>query len=71
MPIIRSRRKNVIGRFPTEIAALSVVFGILEEERMGWHKVRMKQEDLAWIDEALKSLDTGPITVAAFQTVAT
>ena len=65
------RRTNVIGRFPEEMASLSVVSGILEEERMGWHRVRMKQEDLAWIDEALKSLDTDPITVEAFQTVAT
>jgi len=64
------RRTNVIGRFPTEIAALSVVFGILEEERMGWHRVKMKAEDIAWIEEAIKSLDTDPITAEAFQVVA-
>jgi transposase-like protein len=64
------RRTNVIGRFPTEMAALSVVFGILEEERMRWQRVRMKHEDITWIEEAVKSLDTEPITVEAFQDAA-
>ena len=63
------RRTNVIGRFPTEMAAFSVVFRILEEERMKWRKVRMKAEDIAWIEEAVESLDAEPITVEAFQAV--
>ncbi len=64
------RRTNVIGRFPTETAALSVVFGMLEEERLKWKGVRMKAEDIAWIDEAVRSLDSKPISVQAFQAVA-
>ena len=61
------RRTNVIGRFPTEMAALSVVFGVLEEERLKWKGVRMKAEDIAWIEEAVKALDSAPITVEAFE----
>jgi transposase-like protein len=61
------RRTNVIGRFPTEMAALSVVFGVLEEERLKWKGVRMKEEDIAWIEEAVKALDSQPITLEAFQ----
>lgn len=61
------RRTNVIGRFPTEMAALSVVFGVLEEERLKWKGVRMKAEDIAWIEEAVKSLDSEPINLGAFQ----
>jgi transposase-like protein len=60
------RRTAVIGRFPTEMAALSVVFGILEEERLKWQRVRMRQEDIAWIEEAVKLLDEEPITVEVF-----
>ncbi|MFC1935990.1 hypothetical protein ACFLX9_04500 [Chloroflexota bacterium] len=63
------RSTNIIGRFPTEVAALSMVFGILEEERMRWQRVRMKQEDIVWIEGAVKSPDTEPITVEAFQAV--
>jgi len=55
------RRTNVVGRFPTEMAALAVVFGILEEERLKWRRVRMKAEDIAWIEEATRSLGEEPI----------
>ena len=55
------RRTNVVGRFPTEISALMMVFGILEEERLKWQKVRMRAEDITWIEEATKSLEEEPI----------
>ena len=55
------RRTNVVGRFPGEISALIVVFGILEEERLKWQKVRMRAEDIAWIEEAAKALEQEPI----------
>ncbi len=50
-----------MGRFPTETSALMMVFGILEEKRMIWQKVRMKAEDIAWIEEVVKSLEQEPI----------
>ena len=39
----------------------------MEEERLKWKGVRMKEEDIAWIEEAVKSLDSEPITVEAFE----
>jgi len=51
----------VIGRFPNEISALVMVFSILEEERLKWQKVRMRAEDIAWIEEAFKTLEQEPI----------
>lgn len=63
------RRTNVIGRFPTEIAALAVVFGILEEERLKWRGIKMKAEDVAWIEEAVKSLDAEPLALDTLQAV--
>jgi len=33
----------------------------LNEERLKWQKVRMKAEDIAWIEEASKALEQEPI----------
>ena len=56
-----STKTNVVGRFPTETSALMMVFGVLEEKRLNWQKVRMRAEDIAWIEEATKSLGEEPI----------
>ncbi len=55
------RRTRVIGRFPNETSALVMVFSILEGEGLKWQKVRMKVEDIAWIEEASKVLEQEPI----------
>jgi hypothetical protein len=38
-----------------------MIFSILDEERLKWQKVRMKPEDIAWIEEASKALEQEPI----------
>jgi len=38
-----------------------MVFSILEGERLKWQKVRMRAEDIAWIEEASKALEQEPI----------
>jgi hypothetical protein len=38
-----------------------MVFSLLEEERVKWQKVRMKAEDIAWIEEVSKALEQEPI----------
>jgi transposase-like protein len=63
------RRTGVIGRFPGEIAALSVVFGVLEEKRLKWRGVAMKAEDVTWIEETVRSLETEPIRVDSLEAV--
>ena len=55
------RRTRVVGRFPNETSALVMVFSLLEEERVKWQKVRMKAEDIAWIEETSKALEQEPI----------
>jgi len=55
------RRTRVVGRFPNETSALVMVFSLLEEERMKWQKVRMRTEDIVWIEEASKALEQEPI----------
>lgn len=55
------RRTRVVGRFPNETSALVMVFSLLEEERMKWQKVRMRAEDIGWIEEASRALELEPI----------
>jgi len=55
------RRTRVVGRFPNETSALVMVFSLLEEERLKWQKVRMRAEDIVWIEEASKALEQEPI----------
>jgi transposase-like protein len=57
------RRTRVVGRFPNETSALVMVFSLLEEERVKWQKVRMRAEDIAWIEEASKALEQEPINL--------
>ena len=51
----------MVGRFPNETSALVMVFSILNEERLKWQKVRMKADDIVWIEEASKALEQEPI----------
>jgi len=55
------RRTRVVGRFPNETSALVMVFSILNEERLKWQKVRMRADDIAWIEEAARALEEEPI----------
>ena len=61
------RRTRVVGRFPTETSALIMVFGILEEQRLKWQKLTMRAQDIAWIEEATKSLKEEPIRLESLE----
>ena len=54
----------MIGRFPNETSALVMVFSILDEERLKWRKVRIRADDIAWIEEASKALAQEPIKLS-------
>ena len=64
------RRTRVVGRFPNETSALVMVFSLLDGERLKWQKVRMKAEDIAWIEEASKALEQEPIKLEFLEEVA-
>lgn len=57
------RRTDVIGRFPNEISALSVIFGVLEENRLNWKGLQIKGNDGIKINEAVKRVKEEPITI--------
>ncbi len=61
------RRTNVVGRFPTPISALIVVWSVIEEERLKWRGVHMDEAHEKKIEEALEKLKKEPIEVKGFE----
>ena len=49
------RRTNVIGWFPNEMSSLSMVFGVLEEDRLKWRGLKIDKDILGGIDIASKT----------------
>ncbi len=57
------RRTDVIGRFPNEISALSIVFGVLEQDRLLWRGVKINLDDNANIQNAVLKFRTQPLVI--------
>jgi transposase-like protein len=57
------RRTDVIKRLPDEISALSLVFGVLEEDRSKWRGLKMDDDAQQAIVIAFKQLKQAPIRV--------
>jgi len=66
-PILGQDRGNVKVRVPQSPGYL--VLSILNEERLKWQKVRMRAEDIAWIEEASKALEQEPIKLEFLEEV--
>ena len=61
------RRTRVIGRFPNERAALSLVWGVLDGESAKWRGLRMKPQWLDAVRAAKEQLRTEPIVIKGFE----
>ena len=59
----------MVGRFPNETSALVMVFSLLEEDKVKWQKVGMRAEDIAWIEEASKTLEAEPMKLEFLEEV--
>jgi putative transposase len=57
------RRTDVIKRLPDEMSALALVFGVLEQDRMRWHGIKMGPEIRQAIVLAFKRMHEEPIRV--------
>ena len=64
------RRTRVVGRFPNDMSALAVVFGILEKEHTRWQRVRIRGTQLSIIEEAERILRENPIEIPELESVA-
>jgi transposase-like protein len=63
------RRTRVIGRFPTEMSALSLIWSVMEQQAKKWHGVMMDADHLRLVETAVASLAQQPITVTGFEDI--
>ena len=61
------RRTRVIGRFPTEKSALSLIWSVLDQDAPKWRGILMDQEHLVLLEAAVVSLSREPIVVKGFE----
>ena len=60
------RRTRVIGRFPTEMSALSLIWSVMDGESRKWHGMLMGETYLGQIEAAVKSFKDERIVVRGF-----
>jgi len=61
------RRTNVVGRFPTPMSALVIVWSVIEQDRIRWHGIHMGADYEKRIDDAVLELRRKPIEVKGFE----
>ena len=61
------RRTRVIGRFPTEMAALSLVWSVMDQQAGKWRGLQMDAAHLRLLEAAVASLAQQPIVVKGFE----
>jgi putative transposase len=67
------RRTKVIGRFPGETSALSLIWAVLELSSRGWRGVKMNPKTVAEIEHLRRELhhpQTPPVTVDTEEAIA-
>ena len=57
------RRTRVIGRFPTEMSALSLIWSVMDQDSRRWHGLVMDAEHIRLVTVPAKSLAKKPIEV--------
>jgi transposase-like protein len=62
------RRTKVIGRFPGETSALSLIWAVLELSSRGWRGVKMNPKTVAEIERLRRQLRDGPAPQARTNT---
>lgn len=58
------RRTNVIGRFPTEMSALALMWAALEQDRLRWNGVRMDERILLAVEKAKEEANSEVIDLS-------
>jgi len=61
------RRTRVVGRFPDERSALSLVWAVMDRDAQRWRGVLMDAPHLRWVEGAVSSLSERPIVVEGFE----
>jgi len=61
------RRTRVIGRFPTEMSALSLIWSVMDQDAPKWRGLFMDDAHLSLVLDAVTSLANDPIIVIGFE----
>ena len=61
------RRTRVIGRFPTEMSALSLIWSVMDEDSKRWNGMLMDPTHQSLVLVAVESLRKDPIIVKGFE----
>ena len=61
------RRTRVVGRFPTEMSALSLIWSVMEENSRTWRGMIMDDVHQSLALSAVESLESEPIVVKGFE----
>ena len=61
------RRTRVIGRFPTEMSALSLIWSVMDEDSKRWNGMLMDATHQSLAFAAVESLRKEPIIVKGFE----
>lgn len=61
------RRTNVTGRLPNALSALSLVWAVLEQDRLKWRGLHMDEHHHNLIALAVKSIEEDPIEINGFE----
>jgi putative transposase len=63
------RRTRVIGRFPTEMSALSLIWAVMDQNARQWRGFVINDGHLSMIETAIESLAEDPIAIQGFEEV--
>lgn len=63
------RRTRVIGRFPTEMSALSLIWAVMDQNARRWRGFVINDGHLSMIEAAIESLAEDPIAIQGFEEV--
>ena len=55
----------MVGRFPDEMSALTLIWATLEQDRLKWRGVRMDDDIRVMIDEAGKGVNAQALDLSA------
>jgi transposase-like protein len=63
------RRTRVIGRFPTEMSALSLIWSVMDQDSQRWYGLIMDGEHLSLAQAAAESLAQRPIVLKGLERI--
>ena len=63
------RRTRVIGRFPTEMSALSLIWSVMDQDSQRWYGLIMDAEHLSLAQAAAESLAEQPIVLKGLERI--